>query len=353
MDREELEERVRRRPGENAFRRGSSADEAGARPGYVPFQPEPEDALALRGAEEAAAHVDNLPEGPGAGSAASQPGEPVIAGEAPAQPPWPEADRDEPEPEPIPEPEPVVAAPYEPAPPENVGEPSTAPPYPPEAYEEVPYGEPEDAYAYPYAATGDRGGDGRNALPIIGFVILCVMALAVGAVLAGLLGGEEPVGQASPSATVQASQEPSLPPSTQPSSAPSESAGQATPVPEDGPVVFPDGATYEVLPCGSYEFLDDLSGCTVDGSTRDSGEVWVLVVFDDAAGSDSLRLQLRSGNETLNEQERPLSDSVTCGDRCDGLIWGAIYQDLLPGEYELVLERNGDFADRAQFVVED
>jgi hypothetical protein len=41
-----------------------------------------------------------------------------------------------------------------------------------------------------------------------------------------------------------------------------------------------------------------------------------------------------------------------CGDSCGGLIYGATYVELLPGEYELELLRNGDFADRATFTVE-
>ena len=64
MDREELEERIRgRRPGDSGFRRGSPVEDASGAGGYVPFQPEPEDALAAREPElpGAVRHVDNMP----------------------------------------------------------------------------------------------------------------------------------------------------------------------------------------------------------------------------------------------------------------------------------------------------
>src|SRR4029079_6849915 len=68
LDREELQDRIRvHRPGDAAFRRGSTVGEAAAagQSAYQPFQPEPEDELVLSGAEpaEGAPHVDNTPPG--------------------------------------------------------------------------------------------------------------------------------------------------------------------------------------------------------------------------------------------------------------------------------------------------
>ncbi len=107
--------------------------------------------------------------------------------------------------------------------------------------DEEPYGALEDDYPYPYPAD-DRGGrGGSGALPIIGFILLGVLALGVGAVLATLLGGNGGVGEASPSPTAAVSVAPSVGPSTGPSGSVSESPG-GTPEPTDGPVTFPDGA---------------------------------------------------------------------------------------------------------------
>ena len=212
MDRDELEERVRRRPGEGGFRRGQQIDETPASAGYVPYEPEPEDALAVR------------PEG-------TEPGVYAPPPSAAAE------ETDEIEPAPV-----WAAAPAAPPPPVA---PVDDEPYLDAAddYDDQAYGEPEDAYAYPYAAAEDGGGSrGGNALPIVGFVVLCVLALAVGAVLAGLFGGEEQVGQATP--TPLASSAPATEqPTEAPSIAPSGSSAEATPEPTDGPVTFADGAT--------------------------------------------------------------------------------------------------------------
>ena len=350
LDREELEERVRRRPGDYGFRRGSSASDAGPG-GYVPFQPEPEDALASRGEEgDARRHLDNLSPEPDLTRPINQP----IGREWAATP-------SEPEPEPEAEPEPAAVPPagaYVPPPSEpGPDEGEEVPPYPPEAYEDVEYGRPEDAYAYSYEPDERRRGGG-SALPIIGFVVLCVLALGVGAVLAGLLGGEEPTGQASPTPTAAESQAPSEEPSLEPSAAPSESAAEATPDPSDGPVTFPDGALLSIQPCGSSDYNESAVGrpeedaCQVDGSTVSDGEVWAFVVFNGADGDDTIRVRLMSNDQVENEQELTIRAVVGCGSDCNGLIYGAHYVDLLPGEYELVLHRNGEFADSATFTVE-
>ena len=357
LDRQELEERVRRRPGEAGFRRGGSADGPG---GYVPFEPEPEDALAARGEEgEARRNLDNLPAEPEPGSA--PPHEPQQSADVtrPIDEPlgraWgasrePEAGPPPPLPPPPAEPDPASA--YEE---ESFGE---QPAYAPEAYEDIPYGRPEDAYAYAHPRDERRGGGG-SALPIIGFVLLSVLALGVGAVLAGLLGGEEPVGQATPSPSVVASQGPSQAPSELPSGAPSESADASSPTPTDGPVTFADGALFTIQPCGSSGYQEEAIGrpeedaCEVDGSSVSDGEVWAFVVFNGASGSDTLQVRLLSNDQVENELELTIESVLGgCGDSCNGLIYGAHYVELLPGEYELVLQRNGEFADSATFAVE-
>jgi hypothetical protein len=247
-----------------------------------------------------------------------------------------------------------------PPPPTHV-EPEPEYEYPADAYDDTPYGAPEDAYAYPYQADDRRRGGGRGgggALPIIGFVALSVLALAVGAVLAGLLGGEEPAADMSPSASAEASQPSSEEASTEPSAEASTSTDEATPQPTDGPIAFPDGGLLTIQPCATNEYRDEAIGnpeemaCEVDGSTVDNGDVTAIIVFSGVSGSDTLTVQLRSGGETINQQEQVLSSVVNCGEDCNGLIYGARYQALDPGEYQLVLNRNGEFADSATFVVE-
>lgn len=354
MDRAELEERVRlRRPGDPGVRRGQRPGDDVPPAGYVPFQPEPADANAIREAELAdeAAHVDNTPpdfdEQPprpppvhheprdgGAAAAATAAGAGYAAASAQEPPhtyPY----------EPEPEPPAYQADPY-------------GPPHGPATYgeapiDEAPYGDPEDAYAYPYPAENRGGRNGSGALPIIGFILLGVLALAVGAVLATLLGGNGGVGEASPSQTPTVSLAPSVGPSTEPSGSGSEPPS-ATPEPTDGPITFPDGAVITVQACGTADMSFD--GCDVDGSTISGRLMWVWIGFNDADGSDTFVLTLRSEGETIDQQEKVLGEVVGCPGTCSGYLIGAAYRGLEPGDYELVVRRNDDFADSATFRVE-
>jgi hypothetical protein len=359
MDREELEDRLRmRRPGDPGFRRGiplddaSSAADAGRPQGYVPFEPEPEDQLAAREAAQAAQrYVDNTP--PDFDVPAPEPGPTAV------EPPEVEPPPIEP---PRPEPSPYAPPPAAAPPPYVDPTPSAVPPADASwEGEDVDRAEPayqpgyeeDEAYPYAYGRGGDGGRRGGGALPIIGFIALCALALAVGAVLAGVFAGPDNVAEATPTPSVAlASPTPQATPSE--SSAASESAGaSATAEPTDGPVTFPDGAVITVQPCATSEMSFD--GCDVDGSVV-GGDLWVWIGFDDARASDVFLLQLRSGGETLNEQEKALGEILRCergGEPiCSGYLIGAIYKDLDPGEYELVVRRNGDFADSATFRVE-
>jgi hypothetical protein len=342
MDRDELDQKIRRRrPGEGALRRGTPLDhDAQAQPtGYKPFAPEPEDAMAVREPDDEppAANVDNTP----ADFDRSVPPPPQQFDEPPPYGPPPDA------------PQPYAEPVYE------------APAYEPPAYEQggdlAPYGAPEDAYPYPAAAYGAGGGrprGGSSALPIIGFIVLCVLALGVGAVLASMLGGNGGVGERTATPSARESSAASVEPSTESSGS---TAGQAsaTPEPTDGPITFADGAILSIQPCGSDGYKDDAVGhpdqdaCRGDGSTVSGDEAWAFVVFADASGSDSLTVTLRLNDETVNEQEFVL-DSVldNCGTTCSGLIYGSHYVDLPEGKYTLTLRRNGDFADSATFTVE-
>jgi hypothetical protein len=337
------------------MRRGRAASDD--RPaGYVPFQPEPEDASAIRGEDpgDAIHHVDNTPADFDAAPPVPQPpihnepadrsgmaaaagaGAYMASSAQPPSPPPPSYDADA-----------YQAGGYQPDP--------YGPPHAPATYgeppvDEAPYGAPEDAYPYVYPAE-DRGGrrGGSGALPIIGFILLGVLALAVGALLATLLGGDGGVAGSSPTPTPSVSVAPSAAPSAEPTG-PASDPPSSTPEPTDGPITFPDGAVITVQPCATQDMSFD--GCSVDGSTVTGGLMWVWIGFDDADGSDTITLTLGSEGQTIDQQEKVLAEVVGCAGTCDGYLIGAAYRGLEPGDYELVVRRNGDFADNATFRVE-
>jgi hypothetical protein len=335
MDRDELEQRIRtRRPGEGGLRRGTQLDEeerTARAGGYVPFVPEPEDSMAVREEEEPlqpAANVDN------ASPDIDQSRHDMARDDVSTHPRAPH--------------EPALSTAYV----DESEEPYQATEYP---EDDAPYGAPEDAYPYPYPSSGDGRRRGTSVLPILGFILLCVLALGVGAVLASLLGGEPgQVGQATPTPSVEASVPASVEPTAEPTAVESHQANE-TPEPTDGPVTFPDGALIEVQPCATQDMGFD--GCNVDGSTITASTMWVWIGFDDTAADDTITLTLRSEGQTIDQQEKVLGevlgDCESNGEPiCSGYLIGAAYRDLEPGEYELIVRRNEDFADAATFAVE-
>lgn len=322
--------------------------------GYVPFELEPEDALATREPEagEPTRYVDNTPPDFDSEPVAHPP--PSI----PEEPP-PEAYRPH-EAEPLPPPHPEYTPPPAYSAPTSYAAPPPLPPEPPEfgyaaADDErfqraEPEYEPEEAYPYTYPQSGDDDGRrGGGALPIIGFIALCAMALAVGAVLAGVFSSED-VAQTTPTPSASISSETPQPTPIASTPVGSETpATSATPEPSDGPVTFPDGTVITVQPCATRDMSFD--GCDVDGSVV-SGDMWVWIGFDDALGSDTFVLELRSAGQTIDQQQKELGEILDCPDRCSGYLIGAAYRDLGAGAYELVVRRNGDFADRSTFTVE-
>jgi hypothetical protein len=334
MDRDELEERLRlRRPGDPAFRRGGPHTEP-PEAAYEPFAPEPEDQLAVRPetpAPAATPHIDDTPEGFDEAAAAA------------TSTAWPRQEwrADAPEHEP-----PSVPA-----------QPYYEEPYRGEPYEPA-YDTEDEAYAHVPVPPGDNRPRGSStALPIVGFAALSVLAVGVGVALSGILTGGA-TGRASP--TPLASVAPSVEPTSKATAGPTGSSGASTtPEPNDGPVAFPDGAVLAIQPCDTSGFRNEAVGqpeedaCETDGSTVSGGEAWAFIVFQNASGSDELSVLLRSEGDTVNDQEIVLSSVLgDCGTSCDGLVYGAHYVDLPAGDYELVLRRNGDFADSATFTVE-
>jgi hypothetical protein len=181
------------------------------------------------------------------------------------------------------------------------------------------------------------------------------MALAVGAVLAGVFTGNE-TGQATPT-PVPSVATPTPEPTLEPTAVPTETGAPATPEPTDGPVTFPDGAELSIQACATRGFKDsavgkpEMNACEVDGSVN-NGDVTTLVVFRSTGGDDALRIQLRQNGEVIDVQDLRVGAILSnCGATCGGLVYGPHYVDLPPGQYELVLRRNGDFADTATFTV--
>jgi hypothetical protein len=319
MDRQELDARVRqRRPGDARVRRGTlPGDSSGPASGYVPFEPAPEDVRAMREPTEPVGRVDNT--------------EPDFDRLPPAA-PSPQTPEETPA--------------YEDE--EDVWEPTAAP-------AEDEYAAPDDAYPYAAQPTGASRRGGSGMLPVIGFVVLAVLALAVGAGLAGVLGSGG-VAEASPTPTASGSVPASGSASVEPTD--SGSGSSSTPEPTDGPITFPDGAELSIQPCGSSDYESSAVGrpnenpCAVDGSSISRGNVWAFVNFAHAAGSDGLTVQLLQDGQVQDEQEFTISSKLPdCGASCNGLTYGAQYKDLLSGNYKLILQRDGQFADSATFTV--
>jgi hypothetical protein len=131
------------------------------------------------------------------------------------------------------------------------------------------------------------------------------------------------------------------------------------PEPTDGPITFSDGARLSIQPCGSNEYDEDAVGrpeedaCTEGGSAIEDGDVWAFVVFANTPGSATLTVQLLENEQVVDEQELAIEEVLRdCGSNCNGLIFGARYAGLFPGDYQLILQRDGDFADAATFTVE-
>jgi len=355
LDREELQDRIRvHRPGDAAFRRGTPLGEGyGAAPSpYQPYRPEPEDELVLPGGEapEGAPHADNTP--PGFDDRRVVP--PPVVAPAPAAAPPPARVFKQPA---VPTPRPVVpavqaatvaAAP----PPPPAPKPVVPPPPPVEQFDapEQPY-DPAEPYDYRYQPPDDdwgRRGSGMSPLAIGGFVLLGVLAIAVGAVMAGLFSGgvalESPSGTPLTSTAPSASVAPSVAPSTEPS------VPGATPIASDdgSPVVFPDGFTARTEPCAEEPSED---GCNSSGATISGGSVWVWIGWRKGNGVDVLGASIVNASGTsVSDGSIELGSIRGCSDSCNG--WARFrFSGLSVGNYTIRVERNGALAATATFTV--
>ena len=348
------------RPGDAAFRRGTTAGEGSAPPPspYEPFRPEPEDELVLPAAEQGGTlpHVDNTP--PGFDERPAPP-PPITAPPVAAEPPPPPArifrQPAAPPPPPV---APVVEAavppppPPQPAAPPPPPQPAAPPPPPVDQYEapEQPY-DPAEPYDYRYPPPDDdwgRRGSGMSPLAIGGFVLLGILAIAVGAVVAGVFSGGTAV--ASPTPTPSLSIAPS--PSAEASAAASTQPSVPAPTPAasaGGPVVFPDGFTARTEPCAEEPASQD--GCNSSGATVSGGSVWVWIGWREGNGDDVLGATIVDSSGTaVADASIQLGSIQGCADSCNG--WARFrFNGLEVGNYTIRVERNGSLAAEATFTV--
>ena len=389
LDREELQERIRtRRPGDAAFRRGSFPGEGPEAPPspYQPFRPEPEDELIIPPADApegaaAAPNVDNTPPGfderpplvvpppvvpPPIPASPTTPASPVAPPPGLAQPVTPS------QPTPVlprvvpPVVAPIAAAaastlpPATPPPPPVVARQVVPPPVPPPPAEEpgvpapewagAPEGE-DDPYGYRYRRSDDDWddrGSGLSPLAIGGFVLLGVLAIGVGAFIAGVFSGGTAV--ASPTPTPLVSVAPSV--SGAPSLAETPGASvPASPTASNGsgsPLPFPDGFTARTQPCAEEPSSQD--GCNSDGSSVTGGSVWVWVGFRKGNDADVLRVSIVDAAGTSVGDGSLELGSINCGASCSG--WARFkFGGLGVGNYTIKVNRNDTPAAQATFTV--
>ena len=237
-----------------------------------------------------------------------------------------------------------------------------AAPYPPSAYEPVPdepyyppaYDDEAGAYPYEYDDWEERPSrsSGAGAFAILGFLALGVLALLGGAVLAGVFSGDPGVGVASPSPSVAASLAPvvSEAPSVAPSAAASAGVGGSDqPAPTGEPVVFDDGAVFQVQVCAFNEMSFD--GCAQEAEFVSGGSIIVWIGFAQASPDDTLLLVLRQDGAAVADAEFTLGPTFSCEDPCTGYARQG-FTGLQPGEYTLELLRNGEPAHAIQVGVD-
>ena len=386
LDREELQDRIRtHRPGDAAFRRGSQVGGPPPEQGpsaYRPYQPEPEDELVLPGGagdEGAPAHIDNT------SPDFDEPPPPVVVPPLVVQPPSVEPAPVAPPPV---KPAPVAPPPVKPAPvappPVKVA-PVVTPPVPPAIVEPVArepqpapwkppptppplepleaprpqWSAPDEAYAaeetggsdYRYRDPRDerdRRGSGMSPLAIGGFVLLGVLAIGVGAVMAGLFSGGVANGSPSPSPSSSTSPSVSLGPSVAPSGGPSAPASLT---PTATPIPVPDQFTAQTQPCAEQPASQD--GCGSSGATVNGGTVWVWIGWRKGSDADTLGVTIEdTTGATVGTGSLALSSigANGCGASCNG--WARFkFGGLDPGDYTIRIDRGGVQVAESTFTV--
>ncbi len=242
---------------------------------------------------------------------------------------------------------PVDAGPPSPQAPEPVAAPAASQLDPPEQ----PY-DPAEPYDYGYPPPDEewrRRSSGISPLAIGGFVLLGILAIAVGAVMSGLFSGG--VALESPSGTPLVSGVPSTAASLAPTVAGSLPAATPTPSGGGGPVVFPDGFSARTEPCAQEPSSQD--GCNSSGATISGGSVWVWVGWRKGNNADTIGATIVDAAGTaVADGHIPLSSigANGCGSSCNG--WARFkFSGLAVGNYTIRVDRNGTLAAEATFTV--
>jgi hypothetical protein len=329
LDREELQDRIRtHRPGDAAFRRGSTVGEGYVQGSlsYQPYRPEPEDELILPepdADEPGEARVDNTPPG-----FDERPPEEVVAVPPP----------------PVFTPRPAAAA----VPPAQVPADEARPSEPQWAAPDEP-SDAAEAYDYRYRTPDDewgRRGSGMSPLAIGGFVLLGVLAIAVGAFISGIFSGGVAVASPSPTPLVSvapsATLEPSVEPTARASVPASSTASSGSPAP------FADGFTASTQPCAVEPTSPD--GCSSSGASVTGRSVWVWVGFRKGNDADVLGVSVVNATGTSVGDGSLSLGTIKCGNSCSG--WARFqFGGLSPGAYTIRVDRNGAPVAEAPFTV--
>jgi hypothetical protein len=214
---------------------------------------------------------------------------------------------------------------------------------------EQPY-DPAEPYDYRYAPPDDdwgRRGSGTSPLAIGGFVLLGILAIGVGAFMAGLFSGGVAVESPSPTPLVSVAPNASLGQSTAPSTAPSGS--EPTPgASGSSPVPFPDDFSARTEPCAEEPTSQD--GCNSSGATISGGSVWVWIGFRDGNDADVLAVNVVNASGTSVGDGSLSLGSIGCGTSCNG--WARFkFSGLAVGTYTIRVNRNDTPAAQATFTV--
>ena len=187
-----------------------------------------------------------------------------------------------------------------------------------------------------------------SPLAVGGFVLLGVLAIGVGAFMAGLFSGGVAVGSPSPTPLVSvlpsATPEPSLAPSAS-ASVPASLNPTATPVPP------PDEFTAQTEPCAEQPASQD--GCGSSGATVSGGTVWVWVGWRKGSDADTLGVHIEDATGTSQGTGSLALSSIGangCGASCNG--WARFkFGGLDPGDYTIRVDRNGQQVAQGSFTV--
>jgi hypothetical protein len=210
--------------------------------------------------------------------------------------------------------------------------------------------DPAEPYDYGYRPPDDDWGrrpSGMSPLAIGGFVLLGILAIAVGAVMSGLFSGGVAVSSLSGTPLVSLAPSISTAPSVAPSVGPSLPA--PTPLPSGAtPGPFPDGFTARTEPCAQEPTSQD--GCNSSGATISGGSVWVWIGFRKGNDSDVLHVSvLNASGASVGDGSLSLG-SIGCGSSCNG--WARFkFSGLRVGNYTIKVDRNDTPAAEATFTV--